>query len=91
MVGHRAGQIGHGRRDLLRPAETAHVVGDGAHDAERTALFLSVIAGVWLMRKVIGDTALTDADPAVLSRHLEAMFQTLVEPALESRATTGDA
>jgi hypothetical protein len=36
------------------------------------------------MRKVIGNTALAEADPAVLSQHLEAMFQTLAEPAPES-------
>ncbi|MFD0731091.1 TetR/AcrR family transcriptional regulator [Planotetraspora mira] len=84
--------------EILREGTQRHVerhlksMVTGAHDAERTALFLSVIAGVWLMRKVIGNTALAEADPAVLSRHLEAMFQTLAEPAPDARTapTAGD-
>jgi len=48
----------------------------GARADERAALFLSLIAGVQLMRDVLGLPALTDAEPA----GVEALFQLLVEP-----------
>jgi AcrR family transcriptional regulator len=46
---------------------------------ERAELFLSLIAGFWLMRKVLGTTALSAADPAALAQRLEAVFELLVE------------
>jgi AcrR family transcriptional regulator len=45
---------------------------------ERAALFLSLIAGVKLMRNVLGGTALTEADVDVLRRPIEAAFQALI-------------
>ncbi|KUN18793.1 TetR family transcriptional regulator [Streptomyces antibioticus] len=52
----------------------------GEHTDERTALALSVIAGVWLMRKVLGNTALIEADPERLTRQVEAMLRVLLDP-----------
>ncbi|MFJ4467917.1 TetR/AcrR family transcriptional regulator [Streptomyces sp. NPDC089424] len=50
---------------------------DGQDVRERAGLALSVIAGVWLMRKVIGDTALVRADEEELARRLEGVFELL--------------
>src|ERR1700732_1382062 len=52
----------------------------GAEANQRAALFQSLIAGFYLMRKVIGSTALARADAAALSRQLAALFQVLVQP-----------
>lgn len=52
----------------------------GAEANERAALFQCLIAGFYLMRKVIGSRALAAADTATLSRRLAALFQVLVEP-----------
>ena len=52
----------------------------GAEANERAALFQCLIAGFYLMRKVIGSRALAAADTAALSRRLAALFQVLVEP-----------
>ncbi len=54
----------------------------GTEANERAALFQSLIAGFYLMRKVIGSTALARADAAALSRQLAALFQVLVQPNL---------
>ncbi|MFE1446187.1 TetR/AcrR family transcriptional regulator [Streptomyces olivaceoviridis] len=51
----------------------------GDHARERTALALSVIAGVWLMRKVIGNTALVEADADDLARRLEAVLRVVLD------------
>ncbi|MGV9653967.1 TetR/AcrR family transcriptional regulator [Streptomyces sp. NPDC003554] len=51
------------------------LTGTGAR--ERAGLALSLIAGVWLMRKVIGDTALLQAEGDDLARRLEAVFELL--------------
>jgi AcrR family transcriptional regulator len=52
----------------------------GALASERAALFLSVIAGFQLMRKIIGNASLQPANQAKLSKQLAALFQLLVEP-----------
>jgi AcrR family transcriptional regulator len=52
----------------------------GAEANERAALFQCLIAGFYLMRKVIGSRALAAADTAALSRRIAALFQVLVEP-----------
>src|SRR5258708_5758272 len=54
----------------------------GTEANERAALFQSLIAGFYLMCKVIGTTALARADAAALSRQLAALFQVLVHPNL---------
>src|ERR1700694_4353875 len=47
--------------------------------AIRTELMLSVIAGVWLMRRVIETPGLNDADPDQLTDAVSAIFQTIIE------------
>ncbi|HVV17807.1 MAG TPA: TetR family transcriptional regulator [Pseudonocardiaceae bacterium] len=51
----------------------------GARATERAALFLSVIAGVQLMRNAVGSTFLVTGDPAALARLLESVLQQLVD------------
>jgi AcrR family transcriptional regulator len=72
--------------EIIRAAVERHV---GRHlterlsgpDAqERADLILSVIAGVWLMRAVLGTTAITAADETELARRLERVFTVLTEP-----------
>ncbi|MEV7990907.1 TetR family transcriptional regulator [Streptomyces sp. NPDC086077] len=46
----------------------------GSDVPERAGLALSVIAGTWLMRKVIGDAALVQGDEEALARRLEGVF-----------------
>ncbi|EOD63624.1 TetR/AcrR family transcriptional regulator [Amycolatopsis vancoresmycina] len=47
-------------------------------EAAGPALALSVIAGFWLMRTLIGSTALAEAGEAVLRRKLEQVFAVLL-------------
>ncbi|GHH69703.1 TetR family transcriptional regulator [Streptomyces sulfonofaciens] len=69
----RTGVERHVGRDLA-----ARLPGPGAD--ERAELLLSVLAGVWLMRKVLGTQALAGADPAELAGRIEALFEPLVSP-----------
>ncbi|MEU4093661.1 TetR/AcrR family transcriptional regulator [Streptomyces sp. NPDC026673] len=68
------------RQGIERHVER-HLVGllTGENTSERSALALSVIAGVWLMRKLIGNTALVEADPDKLAERLEDVLRTLLE------------
>lgn len=66
----RAGIERHVGRDLA-----ALLPGSGA--TERAELVLSVIAGVWLMRKVIATSALAGVDDATLAGQLEEMLKPL--------------
>ena len=49
----------------------------GEHAAERAALLLAFVAGVQIMRQMIGLTALTTCPPSVLSKILAPVFQQL--------------
>ena len=72
--------------EIVRAATERHVGRhlaerlDGPHAQERADLVLSVIAGVWLMRTVMGTTALTTADETELARRLERVFTVLMTP-----------
>jgi AcrR family transcriptional regulator len=55
---------------------TAALGGDLA--AERAAIVFAVVAGVQVMRQMIGLSALADADPADLKKILEPIFRGLV-------------
>jgi AcrR family transcriptional regulator len=57
---------------------TAALSGDLA--PERAALVLSLVAGVQVMRQMIGLSALAKADPARLVDLLEPLFRQLIEP-----------
>lgn len=50
----------------------------GEHAAERAAIFLSIVAGIQMMRQMIGLTALTDADPDTLTALLTPLFEQLL-------------
>ena len=52
---------------------------DGPDGTARAELALALIAGVWLMRTVIGTDALRSADPAVLTSRLQAMLAAAVD------------
>lgn len=71
--------------EIMRAATERHV---GAHLAKRLAgeatgeraeLALALISGVWLMRTVVGTTALREADPEALARRLTAMLDTVID------------
>ena len=49
----------------------------GAHTAERAALLLAIVAGVQLMRQMIGLSALATCPPGVLTKILEPVFRQL--------------
>jgi AcrR family transcriptional regulator len=51
----------------------------GPDAAERAELVLSVIAGVWLMRKLVGTSALAGVDDATLAGQLEEMIKPLTK------------
>ena len=51
----------------------------GRDAEERAALFLALIAGFQLMRKVIGNAALAKADTQRLSKRFAGLFQSLVD------------
>jgi hypothetical protein len=51
----------------------------GANSAERAALVLSLVAGVQVMRQMIGLSPLANADPKVLMKLLGPLFQQLVD------------
>lgn len=52
----------------------------GIHAHKRSALFLSVLAGVRLMQQVLGNSALATADAPMVERQLRAVFELLVHP-----------
>lgn len=57
----------------------------GGPDAdERAMLAHSVIAGFWLMRKMLGSTALVLADPVELTHRLEALLVVALSPSVEN-------
>lgn len=51
----------------------------GNHAPQRAALVLSLVAGVQVMRQMIGLSALTEAKPAALITILAPIFQQLVD------------
>jgi AcrR family transcriptional regulator len=50
----------------------------GPHNTARADLALALIAGVWLMRTVIGTDALREAEPAMLTDRLRAMLDAAI-------------
>ncbi|MEV4178821.1 TetR family transcriptional regulator [Nonomuraea sp. NPDC049709] len=53
----------------------------GAAAGVRAELMLSLQAGVWLMRSVLGTKALTQGRPQELAQWIESLFQVLATPA----------
>ena len=54
---------------------------DGEHAPQRAALVLALVAGVQVMRQMIGLRALTDCPPSVLLEILQPVFRQLVQGA----------
>lgn len=52
----------------------------GEYAAERSALILSIVAGVQMMRQMIGVETLAKADPAILAKLLEPVLSALISP-----------
>jgi AcrR family transcriptional regulator len=51
----------------------------GPHAAQRAAIVLSLVAGVQMMRQMIGLTALADTKPKTLVKILGPLFQQLID------------
>jgi Tetracyclin repressor-like, C-terminal domain len=51
----------------------------------RTELILSVIAGVWLMRRFIQTPGLNEADTEQLTEAVSAIFQMIIDMPLDRR------
>jgi AcrR family transcriptional regulator len=71
--------------EILRAGIEKHVeqhvfyVAPATRGTGRAAIALALINGFWLMRKVIGSTALNETDEAELTRILEQLFRVLVD------------
>ncbi|MEU4093655.1 TetR/AcrR family transcriptional regulator [Streptomyces sp. NPDC026673] len=71
--------------EILRAGIKSHVeshlhdVAPELRGTDRAAMALSVVAGFWLMRKMIGSTALNNADETELARTLERLFTLLLQ------------
>jgi AcrR family transcriptional regulator len=83
--------------EIVREGIARHVAADvlkrlaGAAAPERSELLLSLIAGIWLMRRVIGTPALTGADPETLVPLVERLFTCLTDPEQGSNTANGAA
>ncbi|MFC9252097.1 TetR/AcrR family transcriptional regulator [Amycolatopsis thailandensis] len=56
----------------------------GAHAEERAELGLALLAGTWLMRRIIGTPALREADPEQLTAQVAHVLAAIVEPGAAS-------
>jgi AcrR family transcriptional regulator len=74
----RAAEIGRGQIENHHQKALAAAL-SGNMAAERAALVLSLVAGVQVMRQMIGLPALAKADPKALARILVPVFQLLIE------------
>ena len=57
--------------------------------AQRAAVVLAVVAGIQVMRKVIGLSALADATPDALLKILTPLFERLLDPSPPKRRPAG--
>jgi AcrR family transcriptional regulator len=77
---------------IIRDGIEAHVGRDlagllpGPDAGERAELVLSLIAGVWLIRKVIATTALSTMDTPILARQLRDLIDLIAAPSGERDA-----
>ncbi|MBE1605855.1 TetR/AcrR family transcriptional regulator [Actinopolymorpha pittospori] len=71
--------------EILRAGIEKHVeqhllnIAPATRESGRAAIALALINGFWMMRKVVGSTALNEADEAELTRILERLFQVLLD------------
>ncbi|MFE0023589.1 TetR/AcrR family transcriptional regulator [Amycolatopsis sp. NPDC059021] len=61
----------------------------GAHAGQRAELGLALLAGTWLMRRIIGTPALREADPEQLTNQIVRVLATIVEPHTDPGAVPG--
>jgi AcrR family transcriptional regulator len=72
--------------EIIRRSMLRHVVArlsrllPGELAQERGEVLLSLVMGIWMMRRVIGTPGLVAVDPGVLERQLQAMLDTVIEP-----------
>ncbi|MDX3660133.1 TetR family transcriptional regulator [Streptomyces sp. ID05-26A] len=67
------------RENIERHVEAhLHEVAPETRGTDRAAVVLSVIAGFWLLRKVIGSTALNATDEETLENTLRQLFEVLL-------------
>ncbi|MEY2927186.1 MAG: hypothetical protein RL367_1663 [Pseudomonadota bacterium] len=67
----------------IHQASAQHAIHNGNHTAERAAILLALVAGLQVMRQMIGLKALADADPATLVMLLTPLFQQILDPSCE--------
>jgi AcrR family transcriptional regulator len=53
---------------------------DGPDAQERAELGLALLAGTWLMRRIIGTPGLRDAEPGLLATQIARMLEVIVRP-----------
>ena len=62
----------------IHQAAASNAMRGGQHAAERAAILLSLVAGIQMMRQMIGLPALADADPDVLADLLAPLFRQIM-------------
>ena len=78
--------------EIVRAGIEAHVgrhlteLLSGPNAQERAELLLALIAGLWLMRKVIATTALSRMQPTTLARQLSELIEVIVAPTTSMEA-----
>jgi hypothetical protein len=78
--------------EIVRAGIEAHVgrhlteLLSGPNVQERAELLLALIAGLWLMRKVIATTALSRMQPTTLARQLSELIEVIVAPTISMEA-----
>ena len=68
----------------IHQATAANAMSDGTRAPQRAAILLSLVAGIQMMRQMIGLAALTDCAPAVLVDLLAPLFQHVMSGRFES-------
>lgn len=75
----RAAEIGREQIEAHYQRTLTHALG-GELAAQRAAVFLALVAGIQIMRQMIGLSALRDIEPAQLMQVLEPLVAQLISP-----------
>ena len=70
----------------IHQATAARAMADGPHAPQRAAILLSLVAGIQMMRQMIGLAALTEGDPGTLVDLLAPLFQHLMSGRFDALA-----
>lgn len=73
-----AARIAREQITAIHQATASNAMRDGAYIAQRAAILLSLVAGIQMMRQMIGLSALTESDPATLVDLLSPLFQQIM-------------